>query len=79
MDLLVRSEAHPNTSEPKPQTEYTGSGSQSQGRERTMAAITRIQSHPHYRIDNILIDEYGEKIGALGIAIYNVLARYADG
>jgi hypothetical protein len=43
-----------------------------------MATITRIQSHPHYRIDNILIDEYGEKIGALGIAIYNVLARYAD-
>ena len=43
-----------------------------------MATITRLQSHPHYRIDNILIDEYGEKIGALGIAIYNVLARYAD-
>ena len=43
-----------------------------------MATITRVQSHPHYRIDNILIDEYGEKIGALGIAIYNVLARYAD-
>jgi hypothetical protein len=43
-----------------------------------MATITRLQSHPHYRIDNILIDEYGEKIGALGIAIYNALARYAD-
>jgi hypothetical protein len=43
-----------------------------------MATITRLQTHPHYRIDNILIDEYGEKIGALGIAIYNVLARYAD-
>jgi hypothetical protein len=44
-----------------------------------MAQITRIQPRPNtYRIDNILIDEYGEKIGAIGIAIYNVLARYAD-
>jgi hypothetical protein len=43
-----------------------------------MATITRISSHPHYRVDNIIIDEYGEKIGAIGIAIYNVLARYAD-
>ena len=44
-----------------------------------MAQITRIQSRPNtYRIDNILVDEYGEKIGAIGIAIYNVLARYAD-
>jgi helix-turn-helix protein len=43
-----------------------------------MATITQLQSRPHYRIDNILIDEYGEKIGALGIAIYNALARYAD-
>src|ERR671939_1292367 len=44
-----------------------------------MATSTRIHPRPHtYRIDNILIDEYGEKIGAIGIAIYNVLARYAD-
>ena len=44
-----------------------------------MATITKIQPRPNtYRIDNILIDEYGEKIGAIGIAIYNVLARYAD-
>jgi hypothetical protein len=43
-----------------------------------MATITRLQSHPHYRIDNILIDEYGEKIGAIGIAVYNVLARHTD-
>ena len=41
--------------------------------------MTRIQPRPYtYRIDNILIDEYGEKIGAIGIAVYNVLARYAD-
>jgi Helix-turn-helix domain len=44
-----------------------------------MAAITKIQSRPHtYRVDNIIIDEYGEKIGAIGVAIYNVLARHAD-
>jgi hypothetical protein len=44
-----------------------------------MAAITKIQPRPNtYRIDNILVDEYAEKIGAIGIAIYNVLARYAD-
>ena len=44
-----------------------------------MATITKIQPRPNtFRIDNILIDEYGEKIGAIGIAIYNVLARYAD-
>jgi hypothetical protein len=44
-----------------------------------MATITRIQLRPNtYRIDNIIVDDYGEKIGAIGVAIYNVLARYAD-
>jgi GntR family transcriptional regulator len=44
-----------------------------------MAAITRIQPRPHtFRVDNIIIDEYAEKIGAIGVAIYNVLARHAD-
>ena len=44
-----------------------------------MATITKIQPRPNtYRIDNILVDEYGEKIGAIGIAVYNVLARHAD-
>jgi hypothetical protein len=44
-----------------------------------MARITRIQSRPNsFRVDNIIIDEYGEKIGAIGVAIYNVLARHAD-
>jgi Helix-turn-helix domain len=44
-----------------------------------MATITRIQPRPNtYRIDNIIIDDYGEKIGAIGVAIYNVLARHAD-
>ena len=43
-----------------------------------MATITKIQPRPYTRIDNILIDEYGEKIGAIGVAVYNALARYAD-
>jgi hypothetical protein len=44
-----------------------------------MARITKIQPRPNtFRVDNIIIDEYGEKIGAIGVAIYNVLARYAD-
>jgi hypothetical protein len=44
-----------------------------------MAAITKIQPRPYsFRVDNIIIDDYGEKIGAFGIAIYNVLARHAD-
>jgi Helix-turn-helix domain len=44
-----------------------------------MATITKIQPRPNtYRIDNIIVDDYGEKIGAIGVAIYNVLARHAD-
>ena len=44
-----------------------------------MATITSFKPRSHgYLIDNILVDEYAEKIGAIGIAIYNVLSRYAD-
>jgi hypothetical protein len=44
-----------------------------------MARLTRIQPRPNsFRVDNIIVDEYGEKIGAIGVAIYNVLARHAD-
>ena len=44
-----------------------------------MATITSFTPRSHgYLIDNILVDEYAEKIGAIGIAIYNVLSRYAD-
>jgi Helix-turn-helix domain len=44
-----------------------------------MATITSIKPRSNtYLIDNILVDEYAEKIGAIGIAIYNVLSRYAD-
>jgi hypothetical protein len=44
-----------------------------------MATITKFQPRPHtYRVDNIIVDEYAEKIGAIGVAIYNVLARHAD-
>ena len=31
-----------------------------------------------YLIDNELIDDYGSIIGAYGVAVYNVLARYAN-
>ena len=44
-----------------------------------MATITSIKFRSNaYLIDNILVDEYAEKIGAIGIAVYNVLSRYAD-
>ncbi len=44
-----------------------------------MAQPLAIQPRPHsFRIDNIVIDEYGEKIGAIGMAIYAVLSRFAD-
>ena len=44
-----------------------------------MATITKFQPRPNsFRVDNIIVDEYGEKIGAIGVAIYNVLARHAD-
>ena len=49
------------------------------GRALLMATITSIKPRSNaYLIDNILVDEYAEKIGAIGIAIYNVLSRYAD-
>jgi hypothetical protein len=44
-----------------------------------MASITKFQPRPNsFRVDNIIVDEYGEKIGAIGVAIYNVLSRHAD-
>jgi helix-turn-helix protein len=44
-----------------------------------MARITKFQPRPNsFRVDNIIVDEYAEKIGAIGVAIYNVLARHAD-
>ena len=44
-----------------------------------MATISKFHPRPNtFRIDNIIVDEYAEKIGAIGLAIYNVLARYAD-
>ena len=44
-----------------------------------MATVSKIHPRPHtYRIDNIIIDEYGEKIGAIGVAVYTMLARHAD-
>ena len=44
-----------------------------------MATISTFQPRTHfYCVDNNLIDEYGEKIGAIGVAVYNALIRYAN-
>ena len=44
-----------------------------------MATITSFKPRSNaFLIDNVLVDEYAEKIGAIGIAVYNVLSRYAD-
>jgi hypothetical protein len=43
-----------------------------------MAQAIALPSRPYFRIDNDIIDVYGPKIGAIGVAIYNVLARHAD-
>jgi hypothetical protein len=43
-----------------------------------MAQAIALRTRPHYQIDNAIVDEYGEKIGAIGIAVYNALARFAD-
>jgi GntR family transcriptional regulator len=79
MDLAVHSEARPTTREPDLSQSIPIFGSLRQGRACDMARITKIQPRPNsFRVDNIIIDEYGEKIGAIGVAIYNVLARHAD-
>ena len=31
---------------------------------------------PHTRVDNFVIDEYGDKIGAVGLAVYMVIKRH---
>lgn len=33
---------------------------------------------PFYMVDNDIIDTYGKQIGVYGIAVYNLIARYAD-
>lgn len=43
-----------------------------------MAQAIALPTRPHYRIDNDIVDEYGAKVGAIGIAVYNVLARHTD-
>jgi len=37
------------------------------------------RKHGFYIIDNDIIDKYGEAIGVYGVAIYNLIARYASG
>jgi hypothetical protein len=34
--------------------------------------------HSFYIVDNAVIDKYGPQIGVYGIAVYNLIARYAD-
>ena len=38
-----------------------------------------VRTGNNFYIDNILIDEYGPKIGVYGIAIYNVIVRHSNG
>jgi hypothetical protein len=42
-----------------------------------MAQVIPLRPHT-FRIDNIMIDDYAAEIGALGVAVYAVLQRYAD-
>jgi len=42
-----------------------------------MAQVIPLRPHT-FRVDNIIIDDYAADIGALGVAVYAVLQRYAD-
>ena len=44
-----------------------------------MPQTTTYRPRPNtYRIDNIFIDDYAERVGPIGVAVYNVLSRHAD-
>ena len=42
-----------------------------------MAQVIPLRPHT-FRLDNGLIDDYAAEIGAIGVAVYAVLQRYAD-
>ena len=42
-----------------------------------MAQVIPLRPHT-FRLDNIIIDTYAAEMGAIGVAIYAVLQRYAD-
>ena len=42
-----------------------------------MAQVIPLRPHT-FRIDNCIIDDYAAQMGAIGVAIYAVLQRYAD-
>ena len=42
-----------------------------------MAQVIPLRPHT-FRVDNIIIDDYAADLGALGVAVYAVLQRYAD-
>jgi Helix-turn-helix domain len=58
-------------------TEYTGCGSQCQGRARLMATITPLKHTPHTRIENSIIDNMAQ-IGVYGYAVYCVIKRHLN-
>jgi len=42
-----------------------------------MAQVIPLRPHT-FRLDNCLIDDYAAEVGAMGVAVYAVLQRYAD-
>src|SRR5918998_660056 len=42
-----------------------------------MAQVIPLRPHS-FRLDNCIIDDYAEDIGAIGVAVYAALARYAN-
>ena len=42
-----------------------------------MAQVIPLRPHT-FRLDNCLIDDYAAELGAIGVAVYAVLQRYAD-
>jgi len=42
-----------------------------------MAQVIPLRPHT-FRLDNCVIDDYAAEIGAMGVAVYTVLQRYAD-
>ena len=42
-----------------------------------MAQVIPLRPHT-FRLDNCIIDDYAAEMGAIGVAVYAVLQRYAD-
>jgi Helix-turn-helix domain len=62
-----------NTTEPLFEVpKYTGAVLPSQGNCEMILDATA----PHTRVDNFVIDEYADKIGAYGLAVYTIIKRH---